>query len=535
MFSVPAKKGITYNFTQTPGIHERNVSWSPDGQYVSYISDKSGEFEIYIQKQDGSESPKPLTKNADTYIFDYKWSPDSKSILYHDRKFRLRMADIQTGKVIMIDENKYGTISGYDWSPDSKWIVYEFPTDNDYSMIKLFNTETLKKFDVTDNWYHNGSSVFSSDGKYLLFVSAREFNPVYNQIEWNYAYVDMQKIYIVTLSKDTPNPFSPENDIVKPDNNEKTKEKKESDPGVNSTIKVDTDGLQNRITALPLSSSNYFNVRCIGDKVYYLDWKRGSGVTAKMYDLKTKKETELGKNMQYVISANGKKMLVIIDNRYGVIDLPVGKVTIEEPIDLSGLKTNVIYSEEWQQIFDESWRQMRDFFYVENMHGVDWLKMKEKYGELVPFIRHRDDLTYIIGEMIGELNVGHTYINSGERPVAKKIKTGLLGAKLSKHTSGYFSIDEILKGANWDPALRSPLTEIGVDLKAGDFILSINGNSLKDVNDIYSLLTGQNDKPVELMVNSKPTEEGSRKVLVTPVADESGLYYYSWVQKILIL
>ncbi len=532
VFSVPAKKGVSYNLSQTPGIHERNVSWSPDGKYISYISDKSGEFEIYIQKQDASEPAKQLTRNADTYIFSYKWSPDSKTIIFHDRKFRLKAIDVQSGTVRLIDENQYGMISGYNWSPDSKWIVYEFPTDNDYSIIKLFNTETSKNYDVTDNWYHSGNSVFSSDGKYLLFVSARDFNPVYNNIEWNHAYVDMQKVYLITLSSDTPSPFAPDNEVaLTDDTNDKLSEKSGPGPKDDKTVKIDIEGIGNRIVSLPTAASNYFNLNCIGDKVYYIEWNRGSQTTVKMFDLKSKKETVLGNNMQYIISSNGKKMLIKVNHQYEVIDLPSAKVSIGEAMDLSGLKANVVYTEEWQQIFDESWRQMRDFFYVENMHGVDWQKMKEKYGVLVPYIRHRDDLTYIIGEMIGELNIGHAYINSGEKPSAEKIKIGLLGAKISKHSSGYFRIDEILKGANWDPALRSPLTEIGVNVKEGDFILSINGNSLKEVKDIYSLLPGQNNKTVELVVNSKPVENGSRKILVTPVADESGLYYYTWVQK----
>lgn len=528
VFSLPARKGITYNLSQTPGIHERNVSWSPDGNYIAYISDKSGEFEIYIQKHDGSEAPKQLTKNADTYIFDYKWSPDSKSILFHDRKLKLKLVDLQSGRISLIDENEYGMINGYNWSPDSKWIVYEYPTDNEYSIIKLFNTENSRKYDVTDNWYDSDNCVFSSDGKYLLFVSSRDFKPVYNQLEWNHAYTNLEKIFLIVLSADIPNPFAPENETIKTDDNDKkSSESKEE----SKSVKIDIEGISNRIVSLPVAASNYFNLRCIDDKIYYISWSGGNEMSAKMYDLKSKKETELAKNMQFVISSNGKKMLIRINNQFEVIDLPTAGVSIKDAMDLSGLKANVVYSEEWQQIFDESWRQMRDFFYVENMHGVDWNKMKEKYAVLVPYIRHRDDLSYIIGEMIGELNVGHAYINSGEKPLAERVKTGLLGAKISKHSSGYFRVDEILKGANWDPSLRSPLTEIGVNVNTGDYLISINGNSLKDINDLYSLLIGQAGKTVEIIVNTKPAETGSRKVLLTPIADESALYYYNWVQK----
>ena len=326
VFSLPANKGITYNLTQTPGVHERNVSWSPDGKYIAYISDKSGEFEIYIQKQDGSEPARQVTKGADTYIFSFQWSPDSKKILFHDRKYRLSMMDIENSKVTLIDRGKYGNISSYDWSPDNKWIVYNYPADNYYNVIKLYNLETSNKYDVTDNWHNSRGPVFSSDGKYLLFVSARDFNPIYSQLEWNHAYVDMNKIYLVTLSAETPNPFGPENDTVKTEENQNPEKKKS--PTGSVEVNIDPDGIMSRIVSLPVPASNYFNVRCIDDKVYFMQSQRGNGTVAKIYNLKLKKETELGANMQYVISANGKKMLVKMNNQYEVIDLPSAKVTI---------------------------------------------------------------------------------------------------------------------------------------------------------------------------------------------------------------
>jgi len=190
----------------------------------------------------------------------------------------------------------------------------------------------------------------------------------------------------------------------------------------------------------------------------------------------------------------------------------------------------VDYAKEWNQIFNESWRQMRDFFYVSNMHGLDWKAIHDKYAPLVPYVKQRDDLTYIIGEMIGELSVGHAYVQSGDRPEVKKIKTGLLGAQLSKDPSGYFKIDKILKGANWDDALRSPLTEVGVDVKEGSYILAVDGNSTKDMKDIYRSLVGKANTLVELTVNTSPSFDGSRKIIVKPLADESQLYYYDWVQ-----
>jgi tricorn protease len=534
IFSVPAKEGITYNYTQTAGVHERNVEWSPDGKHIAYISDKTGEFEIYVQKQDGSEPAKQLTKNSDTYIFSFKWSPDSKKILFHDREMRLRYVDVESGKITLVEKEDYGIPGSYDWSPDSKWIAYEYTTGNLFSIVKLYNLDTKDKHDVTDNWYNSGSPAFSDDGKYLYFVSGRDFNPTYSFTEWNHVYLDMSKIYMVTLSADTPSPFAPENEMVKieeekPD--EKKDESKKEEEEEDSGTKIDIDGIMDRQVVLPVSASNYFNLQPAGDKIYYIEFVRGEGTVAKVFDLKQKKETELGKGLNFTISANGKKMLVGMAGKWAVIDLPSGPVSITDPIDLSNLKTRVDYSAEWKQIFDESWRQMRDFFYVKNMHGVNWPEMKEKYGELVPYVKHRDDLTYVIGEMIGELSVGHAYINSGDKPKPERIKTGLLGAELSKHSSGYFQVDKILEGANWSNDLRSPLSELGVNVKVGDFILAVNGNSVEGMKDIYEALVGMANQEVELRVNSKPAMEGSKKVIVKTIDDESNLYYFNWVQK----
>lgn len=532
IFSVPAKKGITYNFTQSPGVHERSVEWSPDGKHIAFISDQSGEFEIYVQKQDGREPARQLTKNADTYLFSFEWSPDNKKILYHDRKMRLRYVDVESGKITVVEEEEYGIPSNYDWSPDSKWIAYDYTTDNLFSIIKLYSVESGEKYDVTDNWYNSGYPSFSQDSKYLYFVSGRDFNPTYSFTEWNHVYTDMSKIYMVTLSADTPSPFAPENDVVKvEDEKEENKAEEKSEEKEDEGLKVDIDGIMDRQIALPIQASNYFNVQAVEGRVYYIEFKRGEGSTAKVFDLKSEKESVLGKNLNFTISASGKKMLIGMRDKWTVIDLPSGEVKISDPLDLSQLKTRVDYAKEWKQIYNESWRQMRDFFYVENMHGLDWKAMKEKYAELVPHVKHRHDLTYVIGELIGELSVGHAYINSGEAPKPERIKTGLLGAEFTRHSSGYFQVEEILEGANWSERLRSPLTELGVDINEGDYILAVNGNSTDEMKDIYKSLVGLANTEVELTVNSSPDMDGSRKVIVKPVDDESQLHYFNWVQK----
>ena len=521
LFNVPASKGITQNMTQTPGVHERRAAWSPDGKSVAYLSDESGEFEIYVRDQDGKGKSVQLTKNADTYYFNLEWSPDSRKIAWDDRKMRLRYVDVESKNVTTVVSAEYGLVSSFNWSPDSKWLTYSIPAENNFNKVVLYNLNDKKSYDVTDNWYESYSPSFSSDGKYLVFVSDRDFNPTYSSTEWNHAYVRMGKIYLAILAKETPSPLAPENDVVKTEKEEKKEGNTEK-----KDVVIDMDGLMQRIVSLPVAASNYNSVQCVNDKVYY-----STSGNAKIFDLKTKKEGELG-DFRFSISSNHKKMLANERGRWYVINLPTDlrAVKLENPVDVSRMQVKVNYSMEWKQIFDESWRHMRDFFYVENMHGVNWKAMHSKYAPLVPFVRHRDDLTYVIGEMIAELNVGHAYVNSGERPAPSRINTGLLGAKISRDKSGYFKVDKILKGANWSSSLRSPLTEVGVDVKEGDYIIEVDGNSVKETNDLYSLLVGKAGQETELTVSSTASESGARKVIILPLSNESSLYYYNWVQ-----
>ncbi len=539
LFSLPAKHGITRNLTQTAGAHERVVSWSPDGKHIAYFSDESGEFELYIMKQDGSEDPVRLTSGTRSYLYDLEWSPDSRKILFSDRKFRLQYVDVASKEVTLVKQSVDTELNGFDWSPDSKWIAYADNDKNQFGVIYLHNTEDGRSYSVTDNWYESGNPNFSPDGKYLFFVSSRDFNPTYSQTEWNHSYSNMDKVYLVTLAKDTPSPFAPENDEVKiedaekPENgNGKEKDKKNGEEPDEKSTKIDTDGLNARILSLPIQASNYGNMESAIDKVYYSERSSfGGQMSTKVFNLKTKKEAELGPGINFTISANGKKMLVIQDGKYAVIDLPEGKVSLDETIDLSDMKVMTDYRKEWKQIFDESWRHMRDFFYVENMHGVDWEAMHAKYAVMLPYVNHRYDLTYVIGEMIGELSAGHAYVNSPSGVgVPERIEMGLLGAKLSRHSSGYYQVDKILDGANWSDALRSPLSEVGVNINEGDFLLAINGKSTREMKDIYAALVNTAGKTVELTTNAEPAPEGARKSLVKPVADESALYYYNWVQ-----
>lgn len=539
IFSVPVKSGITRNLTDNIKAHDRNAVWSPDGRYIAWLSDMSGEYEIYIQKQDGTEPPVQLTKNGDTYKFSIQWSPDSKKIMWNDKMLRLQYVDINTKEVVLVDQSTIWEISDFNWSPDSKWITFTSEQKNNMSKIFIYNCDTKQKQAVTDYWYNSFQPVFSNDGKYLFFTSQRDFNPTYSETEWNHAYKDMMNIYLVNLSKSSVSPFAPENDEVKivsdqPADDKKDNEKKDvkKDDTKKQHTQIDLDGIDQRIMSLPIKPGNYWNLNCINDVIYYNKIASGDQEPAVFtYDLKKKKETWIGSGMSFDISADSKKMLINKNKSYYVIDLPASKINLEDkPVDMSNLKVWVNKKEEWKQIYDESWRQMRDFFYVSNMHGVNWPAMKDKYGQLLPYLNDRNDLNYIIGEMISELSIGHAYVSGGDKTKPERINTGLLGAKITKDPSGFFRIGKVLEGANWSQSLRSPLTEAGINLKEGDFILAVNGASLKNTSDIYSRLVNTADQQVELTVNSKADMAGSRKVIVIPLKSEADLYYYNWVQ-----
>jgi tricorn protease len=531
VFTIPGKEGQTRNLTKSSGVHERNSKWSPDGKWIAYISDASGEDEIYIHPQDGSGAAKQVTKGAETYKYQLYWSPDSKKLLWADRKLRLRYVEVGSGIITEVDKSDILELRQYSWSPDSKWITYTKPEPDVMNRIYIYSLDSKKTIPVTEGWYSADNATFSSDGKYMLFTSSRDFNPIYSRTEWNHAYRDMSKVYLLTLQKETESPFKPVNDEVSVSKTKDSEEdKKKNGDGV--TVNIDFEGISDRIVNLPIKASSYSALASVGNNIYYN--RRGASDEKTLlltYSLKDEKETELGNINGYEISYDQKKMLVNQNGKYAIIDLPKSKIKIDKPLDLSSMETMVDRKAEWTQIFEESWRQMREFFYVPNMHGVDWAANKDAYKPMVSHVNHRADLTYVIGEMISELNVGHAYVGGGDMPKPRRIKMGLLGAELKKDAkSGFYQITKILNGQNWDSKLRSPLTEIGVAASEGDYIIAINGQSTKNINNIYQTLINTAGKQVTLKLNDSPKDKGSREVIVIPTADESKLYHFEWVQ-----
>ena len=532
VFDVPATKGVTRNISRTPGANEREADWSPDGRYIAYISDRTGETEIYLQPAERGE-PVQLTTGNDTYIRSLSWSPDSKTVLYTDRKNRIVTVDVASKTKNIVMQNPEQEFYGVNFSPDSRWITYTKPAANDFSVVYVYNLATKQEYPVTEKWYNSSSPVFSTDGKYLIFESDRDFNPIYGRLEWNHVYTRMGGIYLALLTNDTPSPFLPADEAVNSDKEEEggkvpAKDAKKKDIKTeDKAVEIAPEGIAGRIVKLPLSAGNYWNLYSDGQTVWYYG---DNGTHA--FSLKDQKDELIAENAVMAPMDGSKKVLYMRGNSLYVGELSTQKVTLDNKVCLDDMVAPIDYQQEWAQIFDEAWRAYRDGFYVENMHGVDWKAIKEKYAVLLPYVKTRLDLNYIIGAMIAELACGHAYVNPGEYPKPERIGMGLLGAELSRdEQTGFYRIDRILPGAPYSEKLRSPLTEPGMNIEEGDYITAIDGVPTTSVRNIYQLLIGKAGVLTELSVSSKAAADGARKVVVRPTDNEYPLYHYNWVQK----
>ena len=524
VFDVPAKHGVIRNITHTPGVHERNASWSPDGKNIAFISDQTGETEIWMRPV-GSDKAVQLTKDNDTYIRDFEWSPDGSQIVYTDRKNRMILLNVKTMAKQTLLTDEMGEIPTPSFSPDGKWLTYYRNGANEYSVVYLYNIAERKEYPVTDRWYDSNSPAFSSDGKYLIFASARDFNPIYSSIEWNFAYRDMEGIYLVMLAKDTPSPFLLKDDQVmagsqpadspKGDAKKGGKSKAQADA---SAVRIDIDGIADRIVKVPVGTGSYGYFICDGSHLWYSG--RGS---VRMFDFAEQKDEVIADRAMMMASADMKSALYLKGDDIYVVPLAPRKADLSEPVALDGMIATVNYEQEWKQIFDEAWRAYRDGFYLENMHGVDWQAMHDKYAALLPYVKNRLDLTYVIGGMIGELAVGHAYVDGGDHITVDQHNIGMLGAELQQVGTGY-KITKILRGAPDRESLRSPLQEPGLNVKVGDIITAIDGVPTQGVSNIYTLLRDKAGVLTEL------TLEGGRKIVVKPIQDEYPLYHNEWVQ-----
>jgi tricorn protease len=553
IFSVPAENGITENLTQTQGIREIFPSWSPNGKYITYYSDATGEYEIYLLENKKGSVPKQVTFNSSAWKYAAAWSPDSRCLVYSDRTLKLWLLEVETGKLTEIDKAVYNEIRSYDFSPDSRWIAYPKEGSNGQSAIWVYDISTGKKQQVTDGVFTDEDPVFSTDGNWLFFASNRDFNLAFSSFEFDYLYNRSTRLYAIVLKSNGPKLFKDKNDVepVQPDKKSATDSTKQSKVNKDSkknndnndnkdnkstplpaknvvTVVIDFNGINNRIVALPVEAGEYQLIGAAEGALVYLSG--GKLIKYNIADEKT--EDILEKVMSATLTADGKMAFYRSGPEYGIIKLTAGQKPGAGKLNLDQMEMKIDPRKEWNQIYADGWRIFRDYFYVDNLHGVNWPEIKSRYSALLPYVSHRADLDYILNEIVSESNAGHTYVDWGDFKKVKRLDTGLLGAELAAdEQAGKFRINKIYAGENWNPSRRSPLTEQGVDVKEGDYLLRINGKELTLKDNPYLLLENTLGKTVELVVSSKAGGENARTSLIKPIASEQELRYFNWVSE----
>ena len=552
LFTVPAEHGEVRNVTLTPGIREIEPSWSPDGRWVAYLSDRSGEYEIYVRAPDGIGAERRVTNDGDVWRYAPVWSPDSSKLAYADTRQRLHYVAVDGGKSTDVDHAEFADITQYGWSPDSRWLVYTKTEETQFSSIYVYGIETRKSERLSTGLTNDQTPVFDPGGRYLFFLSDRDYNLTFSGFEFNYLYTNPTRVYAATLKRDGPALRVPKSDEEEP-KKEKTdeppkaadqdkpkderdaekadraaaKQKKDEAP---ARVEIDVENFPDRVIALPGAAGNYRRLAATRDGVLVLVGD-GSDTELKLFSFESEKtETVLSGIADYRLSGDGKKVLFRQGEKWGIADVKAGQKPTEGLLKLEGIELKIDPRAEWKQIFTDGWRILRDWFYDSNMHGLDWKGMRELYAPLVDHVATRADLDYILGELGGELSAGHVYVNWGDMPRPKRADNGMLGAEIEADASGYFRITKIFPGENWQDATRSPLTEPGVNARVGDFILSVDGRSTREVKNFYELLEKKAGKVVRLQLNSKPDTAGARTAQVRPIAKETALRYLDWVR-----
>jgi len=523
LFKASTKHNEIRAFSRTPAAREMDVTWSPDGQQVAYLSDAGGEYEIYTQQVDSGEV-KQVTDNGEVWRYGPVWSPDSKKLAFGDTNQTLWVVDVDSGKTAQIDRSKRNDITDYTWSPDSQWLAYTKVENTGYSSIFAHQLDSNSTHRLTSAAFTDFSPVFSSNGNHLFFLSNRDYNLTFSSYEFNYLYNNATRVYAARLNNDAEALYPFEGAA---ESKEKSNEKNKKEQKV--TVNIEVEGFDNRIRALPGQSSNYNNLQTNGDAVFVVE-NNGNGPVLKMIDLNKddKPKTVIAGVGNYSLAADGKHLLVQKGKDYAVLKA-APEQKMKEKLDLKHLTMKIDPVIEWRQMYTDAWRILRDWFYDPGMHGNDWQAIHDKYQPLATAATHRTDLDYVFGEIAGEMNAGHIYVNAGDQPAVKRKPNGLLGGEFKKHSSGYFEITDLFAGENWTPARRSPLTEAGVDAEVGDYIISIDGVNVKDTANIYALLEHKADRTISIQLNSKPTAKGAREVFVKPIQSESQLRYLDWV------
>jgi tricorn protease len=548
IFTVPIEKGGTRNLTHSSGAHDKWPRWSPDGSRIAFISDNSGEDEVWVVAQDGATPPEQVTTGGKAFRYAAEWAPDGKRLALGDKDGKIFVVTVADHKLTQIVDAPFGQIRDYAWSPRGNHLAFSMANIAGFRAVYIWSAGDGQLRRVTDEMFNSHSPAWDPQGNYLYYLSDREFAPQISSIEFNYALNRSTGIFALALRKDVKSPFPPESDEVtvtkdegdKPKEPEKKEpEKKEAATKPSGDLIIDFDGLGSRVVRVPVEANNYFGLSvknghllyATGSAFYY--GRQGDRpASLKIYSIKDRKETTLADDIRgYDLSMDGSKVLVAGPGpSVSVYDATPQGDKSKKAISTAGLAVDRVPAEEWNQIFNEVWRRYRDFFYVPNMHGYDWEALREQYRPLLKYVANRADLNYVIGEMISELTIQHAYVEGGDFQLPPRPRVALPGAsfELDKQT-GRYRIAKIFQGQNEEEIYRSPLTEVGVTASVGDYVLAINGEELTGADDPYRLLKNKADSTVQLTLNKEPTTTGAHTVTYRPITDEGNLFYLDWV------
>ncbi|MDJ0794372.1 MAG: PDZ domain-containing protein [Woeseiaceae bacterium] len=528
LFSAPAKDGPIRNLTRTPEAREIDASWSPDGEYFAYLSDASGEYEIWVRPVGGGEA-RQVTRDGAIWRFPPVWSPDSKMLMFGDKKQRLNVVTVDNGRVTVVDSSVHNDITDYSWSPDSRFVTYIKDNDLLIGNVWIYSLGDKRARQVTSDMTNENGPVFDPQGRYLYFRSSRDQDLQFSSIEFNYMVTDSTRVYAAQLNADQPALFLPKSDEVAPNGAGNAEQDNGEPEDTEVVVRIDFEGIEDRVVALQSEGGNYNNLLASAKGPVYVATNNGDSKVV-MFDLEKEEEATVLEGVgSFSLSANGEKVLFSAEGALGIADLAPEQDASEGRVDLDNMELLVDPRIEWQQMYVDGWRILRDWFYDPNMHGQDWDAIRAKYQPLVEHVAHRADLDYIFGEIAGEMNAGHIYVQSGDQPSVERRNGGLLGADVERAGDAY-RIAKIFKGEAWQPAFYSPLAAPGVDVSVGDYIIAVNGVAVAGVNNFYQLLENTGGDIVTLTVNDRPSARGSRDVMVRTVTGETQLRYLDWVQ-----
>jgi tricorn protease len=545
IFTVPIEKGGTRNLTRSSGAHDRFPVWSPDGRWIAYMSDQSGEDEVWIVAQDGSSQPQQITSGGSAQRYAPQWSSDSKKIVFGDKNGRVYVVTVATKQMQMITDARNGQITDYEFSPKGNFVSYSTNGLNGVNSVYIWSAEDNTNHRVTPEMFQAHDATWDPSGGYLYFLSEREYAPMISGAEFNYATNRSTYVYALALRKDSKNPFPPESDEVTV-----VEEKKEGTPTPSPSPsaspvstgpeKIDFDGIESRTAKAPLGADNYGSLSAIkGHLVYttnspfYYGRQADTQSSVRIFSLKDRKETTLLSGTgALVLSADGSKLMSTLQGTYLTMDANPAGERSRKNLSTAGLVAEIDPAKEWRQIFFEVWRQYRDWFYAPNMHGYDWAKIRDDYLKWLPYVNHRSDLNYLLSEMQSELRVQHAYIDGGDFNLPPRVRVALTGARFeADKASNRYRISKIFAGQNEEDIYRSPFTEVGSEAKVGEYVLAIDGEDVTADRDIYSYLRGKADSTVTFTLNSTPNTQGSRTVTIKPVTSESDLVYLDWISE----